>query len=149
MWSDGSILLASETERADGGKRFTWNATKYDVNGTLFWTWKSEEDASISFHLDEAVVGEDGSVVLAGGGETSPQFFKIDAGGELEWETTGCEQSPGGLVMQGDGSLVVGGRTNGSTADDNGDFKACILDTNNNGAVVSTWKVKYTRPVSR
>ena len=49
---------------------------------------KSEEDASISFHLDEAVVGEDGSVVLAGGGETSPQFFKIDAGGELEWETT-------------------------------------------------------------
>ena len=52
--------------------------------------------------------------------------------------------------MQGDGSLVVGGRTNnGSTADDNGDFKACILDTNNNGAVVSTWKVKYTRPVSR
>ena len=49
---------------------------------------KSEEDASISFHLDEAVVGEDGSVVLAGGGTDSPQFFKIDAGGELEWETT-------------------------------------------------------------
>ena len=49
---------------------------------------KSEEDASISFHLDEAVVGEDGSVVLAGGGVFSPQFFKIDAGGELEWETT-------------------------------------------------------------
>ena len=49
---------------------------------------KSEEDASISFHLDEAVVGEDGSVVLAGGGAFSPQFFKIDAGGELEWETT-------------------------------------------------------------
>ena len=51
--------------------------------------------------------------------------------------------------MQVDGSLVVGGRTNGSTADDNGDFKACILDTNNNGTVVSTWKVKYIRPVSR
>ena len=51
--------------------------------------------------------------------------------------------------MQGDGSLVVGGRTDGSTDSDNGDFMACILDTNNNGAVVSTWKVKYTRPVSR
>ena len=51
--------------------------------------------------------------------------------------------------MQGDGSLVVGGRTDGSTDDDGGDFMACILDTNNNGAVVSTWKVKYTRPVSR
>ena len=51
--------------------------------------------------------------------------------------------------MQGDGSLVVGGRTDGSTDSDNGDFMACILDTNNNGAVVSTWKVKYTRPISR
>ena len=50
--------------------------------------------------------------------------------------------------MQGDGSLVVGGRTDGVT-DDNGDIMACILDTNNNGSVVSTWKVKYTRPVSR
>ena len=49
---------------------------------------KSEEDVSIWFHLDEAVVGEDGSVVLAGGGETSPQIFKIDAGGERKWETT-------------------------------------------------------------
>ena len=51
--------------------------------------------------------------------------------------------------MQRDGSLVVGGKTNGSTDSDGGDFKACILDTNNNGAVVSTWKVKDTRPVSR
>ena len=48
---------------------------------------KSEEDVSIWWHLDEAVVGEDGSVVLAGGGTFSPQFFKIDADGELEWKT--------------------------------------------------------------
>ncbi|CAN0475517.1 unnamed protein product, partial [Ascophyllum nodosum] len=123
-----------------GDNPFTWNATKYDVNGTLLWTWKNEEDVSIWFHLDEAVVGEDGSVVLAGGGQSSPQIFKINAGGELEWETKGCEKNPGGLVMQGDGSLVVGGRTDGSTDDDGGDFMACILDTNNNGAVVSTWK---------
>ena len=49
---------------------------------------KSEEDASISFHLDEAVVGEDGSVVLAGGGTFSPHIVKVGASGELEWETT-------------------------------------------------------------
>ncbi|CAN0418778.1 unnamed protein product [Ascophyllum nodosum] len=139
MWSNGSMLLASETENRGWENRFTWNATKLDANGTLLWTWKSDEDLDIYWHLNEAVVGEDGSSVLAGGGLSSPRIFKIDADGELEWGTEGCEQRPEGLVMQGDGSLVVGG-TREVSDNNTGDFMACRLDSNNNGTVISTWK---------
>ena len=42
--------------------------------------------------------------------------------------------------MQGDGSLVVGGTR--EVSDNNTvDFMACRLDSNNNGTVISTWKV--------
>lgn len=37
------------------------------------------------WHLDDVVVGENGSVVMAGGGENSPAVVKIDPSGQLEW----------------------------------------------------------------
>ena len=46
-----------------------------------------DEDLEIWWHLNDAGVGEDGSVGLAGGGLTSPHIVKIGAGGELEWES--------------------------------------------------------------
>ena len=51
--------------------------------------------------------------------------------------------------MQGGGSIVVGG-TRKAFVNDTGDFVACKLDSNQNGAVVSTWKVQYsTGPLVR
>ncbi|CAN0435097.1 unnamed protein product, partial [Ascophyllum nodosum] len=140
MWSDGSILLASESEGLAGDSPFTWNVTKFDVNGTWLWEWKNDdEDLEIWWHLNDAGVGEDGSVGLAGGGLTSPHIVKIGAGGELEWESEDCDQKPQGLVMQGDGSLVIGG-TRKISDGNSGDFAACKLDSTKNGVVVSTWE---------
>lgn len=44
-----------------------------------------DEEGPFYWHLDDVVVGENGSVVMAGGGENSPAVVKIDPSGQLEW----------------------------------------------------------------
>jgi uncharacterized delta-60 repeat protein len=145
--ADGNIYAAGVVPRAVIGE-FDMLLLKLDPQGALVWQ-RSLAAADVADSRGGVTVAGDGSVVVAGGIQAVTRrtavndtfVAKFGSGGSLVWgRGFGGDQGdfPGGVVVRGDGTVLVGGETASFGAGSDDAF-LLQLDAGGRGIACNSW----------